>query len=205
MFGFFNPARCVDKEDLLLAEIDRFGRQRAPTVDELEVCASNAPAHVHLPTPPCPCAHTPLPMRLPMFACPPCPTRRGGRLHGIACCIVLQPHKVSCPPPLAVHPLPNHLFVPAAASLPLPRSSQTSFPYTTACMTESMRIYPPSVVALRQAPAPMRLGGYALPAGTALQASPGRAVGLATVGRGTALRCAAHAAMPLENSGGRTC
>lgn len=45
-----------------------------------------------------------------------------------------------------------------------------AFPYTEAVFKEAMRVYPPSVMAMRQSPAtPWSLGGYELPPGTALQ------------------------------------
>jgi thromboxane-A synthase/cytochrome P450 family 3 subfamily A len=47
-----------------------------------------------------------------------------------------------------------------------------SFPYAAACFQESLRLFPPAAAAVREAPAGgIQLGGFSVPAGTALQVS----------------------------------
>lgn len=68
-----------------------------------------------------------------------------------------------------------HPGVPAQLrTLPL-RPLQACFPYAAAVLKESMRIYPPSITLMREAPGsgPWQLGGYAVPPGTALQVQDG--------------------------------
>lgn len=52
-----------------------------------------------------------------------------------------------------------------------PCRTQAHFPYASAVLKESMRLYPPSITLMREAPAsgPWQLGSYDVPAGTALQ------------------------------------
>lgn len=54
---------------------------------------------------------------------------------------------------------------------PTAEDMQASLPYALAVVRESLRVYPPSVTALRETATPWQLGGYRLPAGTAMQVS----------------------------------